>query len=153
MKLLCDQMLGSLAKWLRILGFDTFYADSETTDDELLQIAKNENRILISRDKEIIFRGKRRNLDVIEIITTDLDEQLEQVLKKITIDDKAILSRCTVCNEKIETIEKSKVRDKVPKKVFENNDTFWFCTKCSKFYWMGSHYENILNKLQKFTKK
>ena len=72
-------MLGSLAKWLRILGFDTFYANAEITDRDLLKIAKDENRIIISRDKELIFMGKRENLDVIEIKNIDLDEQLNQV--------------------------------------------------------------------------
>ena len=56
MKFLCDQMLGTLAKWLRLLGFDTFYANDEIKDDILLLIAKKENRAIITRDKELIFR-------------------------------------------------------------------------------------------------
>ena len=52
MKFLCDQMLGTLAKWLRIYGFDTFYANRDISDSELLDISKKENRILITRDKK-----------------------------------------------------------------------------------------------------
>jgi len=153
MKILCDQMLGTLAKWLRILGFDTFYANNSITDNELLNIANNEKRIVISRDKELIIRGKKKNLTTIEINTTDLDEQLQQVLKFIRIDEQVVLSRCIICNTILKTIKKILVQDKVPKKVFENNDEFWFCNMCNKYYWKGSHYEKILNKIDEIKKK
>ena len=153
MKLLCDQMLGTLAKWLRILGFDTFYAHDTLTDGELLDIAKNEKRIIISRDKELIVRGKKKNLTTIEINTTDLDEQLQQVLKLILIDEQFVLSRCILCNTILTTREKILVQSNVPKKVFENNDEFWFCNTCNKYYWKGSHYEKIINKIDEIKKK
>ncbi|HEB37529.1 MAG TPA: hypothetical protein ENI14_02575, partial [Thermoplasmatales archaeon] len=57
MKLLCDQMLGTLAKWLRLLGFDVYYVDDKTTDDRILDIAKREKRAIISRDKQLIERA------------------------------------------------------------------------------------------------
>ncbi len=145
MKILCDQMLGTLAKWLRIFGFDTIFANSELTDKDLLNIAKSENRIIISRDKELIIRGKKENITVISIETTDLDLQLNQVLKHLKIDKKSILSRCTLCNTELEKIDKSIVKGKVTSKVFENNDNFLFCLKCNKFYWMGSHYDEMMN--------
>jgi uncharacterized protein with PIN domain len=153
MKFLCDQMLGTLAKWLRVLGFDTFYANNTTTDDGLLQIAKSEKRTIISRDKELITRGKKKNMTTIEITSTDLDEQLNQVLKLIHIDEQYVLSRCTLCNTILKAREKSQVEGKVPEKVFENNDSFWFCKKCDKYYWKGSHYEKIIHKIEEIKKK
>jgi len=153
MKLLCDQMLGTLAKWLRILGFDMFYVNDTMTDDELLDIAKNEKRIIISRDKELIVRGKKKNLTTIEINTTNLDEQIQQVLKLIRIDEQVVLSRCILCNTILETKEKNLVQGNVPKKIFENNDEFWFCSTCNKYYWKGSHYEKIINKIDEIKKK
>ena len=153
MKLLCDQMLGSLAKWLRILGFDTFYANDIVTDEELLHIATTENRIIISRDKELILKGKKQNLDVIEIKHIDLDEQLNQVINLIKVDKKLVLSRCTLCNTELKIVEKGEVEGKVPKKVFDNKDKFWFCKKCKKFYWAGSHYDKINDKIKEITKK
>ena len=152
MKFLCDQMLGTLAKWLRILGFDTFYANAEITDEELLHIAKNENRTIISRDKELILRGKKGKLNVMELKTTDLDEQLNQVLENVDIDEKIFLSRCTLCNTIIERAKKSDVEGKVPTKVFERNDKFWYCKTCDKFYWMGSHYNKIIDKIDSIKK-
>jgi uncharacterized protein with PIN domain len=145
-------MLGTLAKWLRIIGFDTFYAKNTTTDDELLYIAENEKRTIISRDKELITRGKKKNLTTIEIISTCLDEQLSQVLTFTKIDEKFVLSRCSLCNNILKVIQKSKVEGKVPEKIFENNDSFRFCDKCDKYYWRGSHYNKIINKIEEIKK-
>ncbi len=83
MKFLCDQMLGTLAKWLRLFGFDTFYANAEMDDEELLRVADEENRILITRDKQLIVRAIKKNLQIVEMTLTDIDEQLKRVLKDI----------------------------------------------------------------------
>jgi len=152
MKLLCDQMLGSLAKWLRIFGFDTFYANSEITDQELLKIAEKENRTVITRDKELTQKARKRNVNVIQIKITDLEEQLNQVLNLIKVDKELLLTRCTICNSLIKKINKSDVKGKVPEKVFANKDEFWFCSNCNKFYWTGSHFDKINEKINKFTK-
>ena len=153
MKFLCDQMLGTLAKWLRILGYDTFYANAEITDEKLTRIAEDENRILITRDKQLINKAKKKNLSHIGIKTTDLKDQLSQVLKNIDfIDEKILLSRCTICNTLLKTVEKKEVEEKVPKKVFENNDKFWFCQNCDKYYWTGSHYDKIIRQINSIKK-
>jgi len=153
MKYLCDQMLGTLAKWLRLCGFDTFFTNSDIDDKELLDISRNENRILITRSKQIIDKGRKKNLKIIELTTTDLDKQLEIVLKKVKIDEKLILSRCSLCNTILVTIKKEEVIDKIPKISYENSEKFWFCSKCKKYYWMGSHFDNILMKIKYLTKK
>ena len=145
-------MLGTLAKWLRIFGFDTFYADAITNDDEILDIAKKENRILITRDRELIQKARRDTLKIVEIKTVDLNEQLNCVLGEIDIDKKLILSRCTICNSILEEVKKNEVRDKVPEKVFVNNNVFWFCPNCNKFYWRGSHYDKMINKVDEVKK-
>jgi len=146
MKFLCDQMLGTLAKWLRIYGFDTYYASRDIKDLELIEIAKKESRVLITRDKELLFGAKRENLHVIEITSTDLEEQIGKILSVFKTDSKKYLSRCLICNSLLEEIGKEKAKGKIPKKVFENNKKFWLCKKCKKIYWRGTHYENMLSK-------
>ena len=76
--------------------------------------------------------GKKENITVISIETTDLDLQLNQVLKQLKIDKKSILSRCTLCNTELERVDKSIVKGKVPSKVFENNENFLFLLKCQQ---------------------
>ena len=147
MKFLCDQMFGTLAKWLRICGFDTFYANTQQTDDDLLKIAKNDERILISRDKKLLWTAKRENLKVIEVTSTEIDTQLHQVLRDTSFDKTAVLSRCLLCNSILNDISKKDVKNKVPEKVFENNAVFWYCPNCKKIYWRGTHYEDMLKKI------
>ncbi len=147
MKLICDHMLGSLAKWLRIFGFDTIYPNATTTDDSILQKANDEDRLLISRDKQLIQRGKKAQIPILEIQTTKLTEQLTQVLSRVPVDEKIILSRCTLCNTPLRSIEKKGLDHRVPEKVFKTRDEFWYCPTCKKYYWMGTHYENMREKI------
>ena len=143
MKFLCDQMLGTLAKWLRIYGFDTIYANNTMNDSELLKISKDENRILITRDKRLIQIAKRENLTTIEIKTTDINEQIRTTLDGIKLEQTKFLSRCLICNSKVEEIKKKDVKGKVAERVFDNNEKFWFCKKCKKIYWKGTHYNKM----------
>jgi len=148
MKFLCDQMLGTLAKWLRVYGFDTFFANSKLDDADLIEIAKKEKRALITRDKTLSQIARRENLKVYEIKSTDIDEQLNQVLEDIYIDKKQIFSRCLLCNSLISLIDKDRVKDRVPERVYKNNQKFWYCVKCDKIYWKGSHHNNMLKKIK-----
>jgi uncharacterized protein with PIN domain len=140
-------MLGTLAKWLRIYGFDTFYANSKISDEELIEISKDENRVLISRDKELIQIAKRENIKTLGLKTVDIDEQIKAVLNDLKFDKSQILSRCIICNSPVEEILKDEIKVKVPKKVFENNEEFWYCNNCNKIYWKGSHYEKMIEKI------
>lgn len=147
MKFLCDQMLGTLAKWLRIYGFDTYYAKKHMKDKELIAIAKKEKRVLITRDKELVYNAKREQVKTIKIQTKDLDDQIETVLQNVELDKDLVLSRCTICNSVLEKISKEKVKEKVPEKVFENHDEFLYCKNCNKIYWKGTHYEKMVDKI------
>lgn len=147
MKYLCDQMLGTLAKWLRIYGFDTFYANSEMDDKELINISKNEKRILITRDKNLLQIARKNKIKVIEINTTDINQQINKVINQEKVNPTKVLSRCILCNNIIEEIKKDEVKKKVPNRVFDTNEKFWFCPKCKKIYWKGSHYENMIEKI------
>ena len=155
MRFLCDQMLGRLARWLRFLGFDTFYANNEMTDDELLDIAKEDDRVLITRDKELVFRCRRRLIPVIHITIDDVEDQLLRTLESSNaeIDDDTILSRCSDCNSILNAVDKDFVQGKVPKRVFEGQENFLYCSECDRVYWMGTHTENIMEKLDRIKKK
>lgn len=152
MKFLCDHMLGTLAKWLRILGFDTYYPEPETEDSSILKIAKKEKRVLITRDRELIWAARRKNIENIEIDCIDLDKQIEAVLENLKIDMNKVLSRCTVCNSEIKNIDKDDIKSKVPEHVFETHENFWYCPKCDKVYWRGTHFEKMLKKINSMKK-
>ena len=149
MRFAADNMLGTLARWLRVLGFDTAYP-GVLTDKGLAEFAKKEDRILLTRDKELAKAGGDFAL---YIHSTDVDEQLEQVILAYDLTIENELSRCSLCNTKLVPVDKETVKDGVPEKVFEIQDEFWECRRCKKYYWPGTHYKNIKEKLEKLKGK
>jgi hypothetical protein len=148
---LVDAMLGKLAKKLRLLGYDSFYS-SNMEDDKILQLAKNENRILITKDVPLILKAKKKKIWNVQITSDDEIEQFLQINEKASFGKCTVgggSSRCPVCNGELLHIEKNDVFEKVPTGVFENMKDFWKCTKCEKIYWEGTHIKN----LQQFTMK
>ncbi|HDN95444.1 MAG TPA: hypothetical protein ENG71_00060 [Thermoplasmatales archaeon] len=147
-KFVCDVMLGTLAKWLRILGFDTKYS-KDFEDEEILKIAEEENRVVLTRDKLLANKAKK----AVYINERSLDEQIKKVLNelKINVDEGKILTRCILCNVKVEKIEKEKVKGKVPSHVFENHDEFWICPNCQRIYWAGTHWQNMEEKIKEIS--
>jgi len=153
MKILCDHMLGSLATWLRILGFDTFYPDATMTDEEIIKRAKTEHRLLITRDKALFIKAKKEQVRTVNLQTTHLTEQLKQTLHTIPFDTSLMFTRCTVCNTLLKAVDKNTVKQHVPPKVFETKDVFWYCDVCDKYYWMGTHYDNMMRTINKLTQQ
>ena len=145
---LVDAMLGNIAKKLRLLGYDSEYF-SGIDDDELISKAKNENRILLSKDEPLMKKAEKEAVSFIHIKNESELEQLVQIFKNFNLS-KVVVSgntaRCTECNGALETIEKDLILDKVPKGVLEKINDFWKCTNCNKIYWEGTHIE----RLQKF---
>jgi uncharacterized protein with PIN domain len=145
---LVDAMLGNIAKKLRLLGYDSEYS-SDSKDDELILKAKNENRILLTKDEPLLKKAEKQKISVIHFKNNREVEQLIQIFKNIKLS-KVLVSgktaRCTECNGELETIKKDMIMDKVPKGVLEKIDNFWKCSNCNKIYWEGTHIE----RLQKF---
>jgi uncharacterized protein with PIN domain len=144
-RFIADKMLGTLARWLRLLGYDTTYPDS-ADDLELIDMAKNEDRILLTRDKEMTRRKECRDIKLVLIVNANVEKQVGEVFSSLGIEPnrKMLLTRCSVCNSKIEEIKKDDAESHVPAGVFERNDKFWKCPGCSRFYWMGTHWEKIM---------
>ena len=140
MKFLCDQMLGTLATWLRILGHDTAYAKTGP-DEKIIAQAHRENRVVLTRDKELASSYKPS----LAIKNTDLYAQVKEVLQGFTLnpDKKALLSRCTVCNVLVKPVEKSAVKNIAPPHAYAIHNNFWLCPSCNRIYWKGSHWENM----------
>jgi len=147
MTFICDAMLGSLARWLRLLGFDTIYSRT-ISDNELIRIARIEDRIVLTRDTGIPKRkGPQRT---ILIQSNDTFEQLKEVLKAGEWQRaKGERPRCTLCNGELAAAEKDAVAGRVPEYVFLNATSFFICMECGKVYWHGSHKKSIDSRLQK----
>ncbi len=149
MKFLADHMLGSLAKWLRFFGFDTLYP-KVLPDKELIALTKKEERILLTRDKDL---ANVKGIEALYIKSTDLEEQLIEVIARYNLKITNEFSRCSLCNSILIKVEKDQVKGKVPEKVFNWQDEYWECPECKKYYWQGTHFKGIKEKLEKLKRK
>ncbi len=148
-KFIADKMLGKLVKWLRILGFDTTYPSFDD-DLSLILTARQESRILLTRDANLI---KRRNIcDFLFIESDHWEEQLSGIIKglKLKIDlNLKIFSRCSLCNTPTKDVDKKEVENYVPSYVFSTQNRFVYCPSCKKYYWRGTHWQRMTVKIKK----
>ena len=136
MKFILTDELGRLSKWLRILGFDSkVEKDKRTIAVESLR----EDRIILTRDSKMSrFTGMR----IVKIESDFIEEQLAQLFEKLglSIDKDVLFTRCILCNENLERVERDAVKKDVPKYVFKTHKLFMRCPRCKKVYWQGSHW-------------
>lgn len=146
-RFISDAMLGSLTKWLRILGFDTLYFRN-VDDNEIVKIAKQEQRILLTRDTRLVKRRKIGNYILIN--SNGISEQLKEVLIWVKGQRSKVKGnpRCAECNGELSTADRESVADDVPEHVFLNFNSFLKCKNCGKVYWEGSHRKLIDEKIQ-----
>jgi len=145
-KFLVDFMLGRLAKWLRIWGFDADYYRNTDRDGILLK-SLQDKKIILTKDHTL---SKKRAWKLVLIKSDFLSEQLDQVKEEFGLEfnREKLFSRCSICNVPIQHIEKSKVKDKVPPFVYENYDEFSYCPLCQRVYWQGTHLDLINEQLK-----
>lgn len=124
-----DGMLGRLAKWLRILGFDAAFP----------RPVPSEGRIFVTMKKDTP-PGK-----AIRITTTGPVQQLKELLEQSGIDpDRSLFfTRCLVCNVPVRPISRNDVAGKIPEPVSRMTSAFNMCPGCGRVYWEGSHGKRI----------
>jgi len=144
-RFLADGMLGTLAKWLRIMGYDTAYA-ARLDDHALARLARAEERILLTRDTGLL---QRKGVQCLFIASEMLAEQLEQVRQTFGLHVDHPFSRCPVCNSPLEDVPKHDAWGQVPPFVFQTQDKFSLCPACNRFYWRGTHWQKMLAQVQK----
>ncbi|UCG70426.1 MAG: Mut7-C RNAse domain-containing protein [Thermoplasmata archaeon] len=149
MRFLADHMLGSLARWMRFLGFDCAYPEV-LPDKDLIDMAKREERVILTRDKDL---ARVKDIKALYFESTDLDKQLVHIIDTFHLKIENPFSRCSVCNSKLIEVDKRDVEGKVPKKVFAWRNEFLKCEKCQKYYWQGTHFEEIKDKIEKLERK
>ena len=137
MKFIADSMLGRLAKWLRLFGYDTVYFKGKT-DSELIYESIKQRRIILTRDAKI---SKSKPLKIIFIKSENFKDQIRQAAEELGIkfDGKRRFTRCAECNCELGVISKEKVKNAVPEYIYDTCSKFSFCPECKKIYWEGSH--------------
>jgi len=146
-KFLCDVHLGRLAKYLRMLGFDTFYKNAYD-QNMLFKLLNEDKRILLSQDKKILLCKKiiRRY----RIKQTGSGEQLREVISYFDLKNHIVpMSRCLECNGIVKAVPKEAVKHRIDRYTYDTNDEFTECTDCRKVFWKGSHYNSMMKQIRK----
>lgn len=146
MRFAVDKMLGRLAKWLRILGYDTLF-DPYVSSATIAEQAVKEHRIFITRDAKLTKHSDPLGFFIVQ--SEDYRQQLREVVAHFNLDiSSKLFTRCTLCNEEIVPVEKEMVRDRIPDKSALNFEKFYECPKCKRVYWGGTHTQNTEKRLK-----
>ena len=147
-RFMADAMLGRLARWLRILGYDTAY-EKIIPDEVLIERVLGENRWLLTRDGYLaqrkVLRGRRTLIK-----SDDLDDQLRQLHDELAIRlelDEERQFRCAGCNVLLHSISAEEASALVPSFVARHYHEFLQCDSCSRVYWPGTHWEALTGRL------
>jgi len=146
-RFITDASLAGLAKWLRILGYDTAVYHQEAGRAMMRQAQEN-TRILLTRRTDMTerqFSGR-----MILLPDTDKLMQLAFIVRKLSlkIHPENLFSICLSCNEKLTPVDREDVRSVVPEYVYENCQSYNRCPKCGKIYWPGTHVQNTMQYLK-----
>ena len=140
-RFVADVHLGTLARHLRLLGFDTAW-ERDLDDEEIIEIADDEQRIILTRDKGILKDG--RVTHGYWMRSTDPMEQLDEVVRAIDLAGSInAFTRCMECNGELQIVDRSAVAHSVPLQVFLVYRDFRQCLRCHRVYWKGSHFRQL----------
>jgi uncharacterized protein with PIN domain len=144
-------MLGKLARWLRALGFDALFFRA-IEDDELLQLSRQEGRMLLTRDTELsVNAGEGQALF---IRSGDWQSQVRQVLDAFDLHNRIVpYTRCLECNTRLKPILRSEAKNLVAPFVYESSSDFSLCSGCKRVFWKGTHQNDMADTIADILRK
>jgi len=136
-----DVHLRRLARYLRLLGFDTLHSNAYA-DSELVEISVEQGRTLLTRDRQLLKHGRiTRGL---WIRSTDPIEQARELIRRFDLAGSVrAFTRCPACNGLLQEVDKDDVADEIPPKTARWLDAYTRCTECGKLYWRGTHVKRL----------
>ncbi len=152
LKFIVDNNVGKLAKWLRIMGYDTLFFGG-SNDSYMVSTALAEGRVILTRDTQIM---KRRvvtsgRLKAILLKSDDPELQMQQVINSLSLDCQfRPFAICLECNQPLLERSREQVKDLVPPYVFQTQSQYMECPACHRIYWRGTHWQAMTKKLEKF---
>jgi uncharacterized protein with PIN domain len=156
-RFVADRMLGTLTRYLRFMGFDVLSANSlrpgnRREDTVLLEITRHGGRILLTRDRELARRGANR---AVLIESEDVLDQVRQLVRAGLIDPdiRLRMKRCSLCNSCLRRAREDEIRNTDYAPAQRDDLEFYWCPRCRKLYWMGSHGRNLSERLEEVRKQ
>lgn len=145
-RFICDVHLGKLTKYLRLLGFDTYF-DKNINDNEIITISLSEKRIILTRDRQML--KNNRITHGCWIRSTDPRAQIREVMARFDLlNQLKPFTRCMECNGILQDVSKEEISENLPPRTRRYYREFWKCQACGNIYWEGSHYVNMKKQIQ-----
>ncbi len=147
-RFVADSMVGRLAKWLRVLGYDTHYQTCYPPD--AMKTLLSEGRVLLTRHRK---RAERSGKRAVLVRGNHVDEQLTGLTRKLHMEPvrSAWFTRCLICNTLLKQARENEAREKIPEYVFyQNMAQIRFCPSCGRYFWPGSHRVRMENQLKEW---
>jgi len=146
-RFVADGHLGSLARNLRLLGFDVAY-DSQAEDRQLLTVMEGENRALLTRDRRLLMHTVVRT--GYNPRSQNADEQTVEVIRRFDLlRSLTPFTRCLRCNAPLQKVSKAEVIERLEPLTKIYYEQFRRCTGCGQIYWAGSHFSKLQKRLEK----
>ena len=136
------------------MGYDTVFFNG-SNDSSMIRIALNQDRVILTRDTQIMKRGvvTKGRLKAILIESADSELQMRQVIETLNLDCHFNpFTICLECNQPLVERSKQEVQDRVPPYVFQTQSQYMECPACHRIYWRGTHWQAMSQKLEKFGK-
>ncbi len=149
-KFIADNNVGKLARWLRLIGYDTLLF-KQKDDAQMIRIALGEDRVILTKDAQFMKRRLVTNgtLKTVHIEQDDPKLQVQKVVNVLGLDYHfRPFSLCLECNRALMARSKDEVRDLVPARVFETQTQYTQCPACHRVYWPGTHWQAMGKKLR-----
>jgi uncharacterized protein with PIN domain len=147
-RLLCDEMLAALARWLRAAGHDTALAEPGAPDAALVQRCREEGRVLVTRDRSLA--GARAVVPAVLLMTEDLDDQARALAERLDLDWlKAPFTRCMMDNAVLRPATAGEIAA-LPGQTRTLSGPFRACPVCGRLFWPGSHVRRMTERLERW---
>jgi len=150
-KFIVDIQLGNLSKYMRMLGFDAAYK-SDYNENKIINTSLKEKRTILTKNRELLKRNEVthgywvRNMEI--------KRQIDEIINRFDLKNEIKeFTRCMECNTLLEKVGKEKVINRLPEKVIQYQQEFYYCRNCNKIYWKGSHYERMMETIKNIKHK
>ncbi|MGD1055466.1 MAG: Mut7-C RNAse domain-containing protein [Nitrososphaerales archaeon] len=144
-RFVADAMLGSLARKMRALGFDTLYY-SDGDDDGIMGIARSEGRVVLTADRSLAEHARRGRVSVLLIPGNRDSRRLASLLAAAKASGVSLVRGepfCSICGGDLQTMKRTDVAGQVPPSVERRHRLFLRCVECGQYYWKGSHWKKL----------
>ena len=151
-RFIVDHNVGKLAKWLRMMGYDTLFFRGDN-DSHMITLAHKEDRVILTKDTQIMRRRLVINGQIKAILIKDdkSEVQMHQVITTLSLDPQfRPFSICLECNQLLRERSQPQVKDTVPPYVFQTQSQYMECPACHRTYWRGTHWQAMTRKLKGF---